>query len=503
MSSRSRHSHSHHQDRRELENLDLSTRAERAARDAGFETRFSRQALLEAEQMNDDLPHGEASIRNLRDWQWSSIDNEESQDLDQVAWCEKLDNNQIRVCVGIADVATRVFKGSAIDEHAVHNTTSLYTGVEVFPMLPERLSNDITSLLPGQDRLAVVTEFVIDESGAVVQSDIYRALVRNVAKLVYESVGDWLGGETAVPPKVAEVAGLETQLMLQWEATQRLSEQRRRLGALDVERPEARAVVVDGKVTGLKVSRKNPARVLIENFMVTANMVLAQFLEEQGLPSIQRVVREPERWPRIMQIAHDYGESLPDRPDAPALSAFLRAQREAAPERFGDLSLAILKLLGRGEYMVVKGAEDSVGHFGLGMHNYAHSTAPNRRFPDLVTQRIVQAHLANNPAPYTVDELQEIAARCSEREAAAQKVERLMRKIAAAWLVGDRIGDIFDAIVTGASPKGVYVRAHHPAVEGRVVDGERELDVGDKVRVRLLRADAERGFIDFEHVASH
>jgi exoribonuclease-2 len=267
-----------------------------------------------------------------------------------------------------------------------------------------------------------------------------------------------------------------------------------------VERPEARAVVVDGKVTGLTVQRKNPARLLIENFMVTANMVLAQFLEAQQLPSIQRVVREPERWPRIRQIAGDHGAVLPENPDAPALSAFLRAEREAAPERFGDLSLAILKLLGRGEYVVVKGPQDSVGHFGLGMHNYAHSTAPNRRFPDLVTQRIIQAHLANAPAPYNVGELEHIAAHCSEREAAAQKVERLIRKITAAVLVGDRIGHIFDAVVTGASPKGVYVRAEHPAVEGRIVNGERGLDVGDKIRVRLLRVDVERGYIDFEHI---
>lgn len=269
---------------------------------------------------------------------------------------------------------------------------------------------------------------------------------------------------------------------------------------MDVERPEARPVVVDGRVTGLTMQRKNSARLVIENFMVSANMVLAQFLEAQGVPAIQRVVREPERWPRIVQLARDCGTTLPDSPDARALSLFLNTQRVAAPEHFADLSLAILKLLGRGEYAIVHGAQDSIGHFGLGMHNYAHSTAPNRRFPDLVTQRIVQAQLCGASAPYTVEKLEAIATHCSEREAAAQKVERLMRKVAAAALVGDRIGEVFRAVVTGASDKGVYVRAESPAIEGRVMRGERALDVGDQVQVRLLRIDAERGHIDFERV---
>ena len=477
--------------------IDLRARAERAARDAGFETHFSRQALAQA-QSAQAQPGLDASVRDMRSTLWSSIDNEESRDLDQVEWCERGAGDSIRVLVGIADVAAQVLAGTPIDLHAQHNTTSLYTGIETFPMLPPALSEDLTSLLPGQDRAVVVIEMSVGGDGQVLAGDVFRALVRNQAKLVYESIGEWLEGHISTPREVLEVPGLEAQIRLQHEAANRLKARRLNEGALDVERPEARPIVEDGRVVGVQVPRKNPARVIIESFMVAANMVLARFLQERGLPAIQRVVREPERWPRIVQLAREHGFELPNRPDAIALSAFLRARKEAAPQEFADLSLSILKLLGRGEYTVVHGESESVGHFGLGMHAYAHSTAPNRRLPDLITQRIVQANLEGQPAPYSPEELERIAAHCSERESAAQKVERLMRKVAMASLLQDRIGQVLEAVVTGASDKGVYVRASDPPAEGRLMRGERGLDVGDRVRVRLARADVERGFIDFE-----
>ena len=479
--------------------VDLRNRAERAARDAGFETQFSPQALAEAQQATP-API-EDGIRDLCGLLWSSIDNEESRDLDQVEWCEHANNDAIRVCVGIADVASTVDLPSAINQHAAHNTVSIYTGVETFPMLPERLSNDITSLLPEQKRLALVTEMTIGVDGEIMDSTIYRALLENKAKLVYESIGAWLDEDAnkgiSPPPEVAQIHGLEAQLRLQWEAARRLKKQREKQGALDVELPEARPVVKEGRVTGLEVVHKNPARLIIENFMVSANMVLAQYLETKNKPAIQRVVREPDRWPRIVQLAQERGAILPNTPNPRALADFMTAQRLSDPENFSDLSLSVLKLLGRGEYAVVRSEKEEIGHFGLGMQRYTHSTAPNRRFPDLVAQRIVQASLSGAPSPYSVDELEAIAAHCSEREAAAQKVERLMRKVAAAAFLQNRIGEVFEAVVTGASHKGIFVRVSSPPVEGRVMHGERGLDVGDKIRVRLLRAEMERGFIDF------
>ncbi len=483
-----------------FEAMDLRERAERAAREAGFETQFPAAALAEAARLDEAESPINHAVRDLRHLLWSSIDNEESRDLDQVEWCERLENEDIRLCVGVADVAAYVPLSSAIDRHAAGNTVSIYTGVQTFPLLPERLSTDITSLLPGQERGVIVVDMTVGADGIVTRSEIYRAQVKNAAKLVYEVIGDWLEGQSAAPREVVQVPNLEAQIRLQWEVAMRLHKRRQSQGALDVEQVEARPIVVNGRVTGLATQRKNPARVIIENFMVTTNTVLAGWLESHGCAAIQRIVREPQRWPRIVQLAREKNAILPDYPDARALSQFLTAQRALAPERFADLSLAILKLLGRGEYVVVHGAQDSVGHFGLGMQNYAHSTAPNRRFPDLVTQRIVQSQLDGAPAPYGTEELAAIAAHCSEREAAAQKVERLMRKIAAAALLQDRIGDVFEAVVTGASRKGTYVRTKTPLVEGRVMRGERGLDVGDRVRVRLLRTDLEQGHIDFERI---
>ena len=474
----------------------LRDRAEREAQNAGFETDFSAAVQQQLQQI-ENAPPPNANVRDLRDKLWSSIDNDDSRDLDQIEWCEALDKNCIRVCVGIADVAGQVLAGTPIDDHAARNTSSVYTGIAVFPMLPEKLSTDLTSLNFDAERLAFVTEYVIDGQGEVLERELYRARVFNRAQLDYETIGDWLDGGN-VPDEVSGVEGLQKQIELQWEAAQRLQRQRLGQGALDVELPEARPVVKNGEVVDMEVPHKNAARVIIESFMVTANMVLAQQLETAHRAMIQRVVREPQRWPRLVDLAREYGTNLPDKPDARALSKFVSGQRAVAPAQFGELSLAVLKLLGRGEYVVVRGPEDSIGHFGLGLQDYAHSTAPNRRFPDLVTQRILLAYLNDDKAPYDVDELEKIAAHCTEREAAAQKVERLMRKVAAATLVRNRVGDVFNAVVTGASSKGVYVRTLSPAIEGRVMGGERGLDVGDRVKVRLDKVNIERGFIDFE-----
>jgi VacB/RNase II family 3'-5' exoribonuclease len=391
--------------------------------------------------------------------------------------------------------------GSAIDRHAARNCCSVYTGVAIFPLLPEELSTGRTSLLEGDDRPVVVVQMDIDAVGSVANGAIYRALAANRAKLAYEDVGAWLDGEAPAPEHVARVGGLEAQLRLQDEAARRLLARRQRDGAIEFESVEARPVVEDGRITDLAVPAKNAARRLIENFMISANTTMARYLEDRKVGSLQRVVRSPQRWPRIVEIAARYGEILPADPDPLSLSQFLGRRRRADPVHFPDLSLSIVKLMGPGEYAVVGSAEGHAGHFGLAVYSYTHSTAPNRRYADLVVQRAVKASIAGGAAPYTLAELADIAARCTERENAARKVERFMRKVVAAVWLRDRIGETFDAIVTGASPKGTYVRVVKPPVEGRVVRGEHRLDVGDRTRVRLIHTDPERGFIDFEEAS--
>jgi exoribonuclease-2 len=433
----------------------------------------------------------------LRELPWSSIDNTESRDLDQVEVAEQLPNGDIKLTVGIADVDALVGKGTPLDQHAFANCTSVYTGVDVFPMLPEKLSTDLTSLNEGQDRLALAIETVVNANGDVTSFDVYRAMVHNRAKLAYEDVGAFLDGQA--PPR--EIAGNKVmidQLKLQHEASQRLKAERLRNGALEFETIEATTVMKDGKVVDLKVIQKNHARNLIEDFMIASNVAIAKFLEAKGRSGIRRVVREPERWGRIVELAGRYNVQLPDEPDSLALSKFLAARRQADPDRFPDLSLAIVKLMGPGIYALDLPGKDPGGHFGLATHDYSHATAPNRRYADLVTQRLVKATLANQPAPYTNDELATIAAQCTEREDAENKVERSVRKTAAALLLSDDVGQTFDAIVTGANQKGTFVRTIKPPAEGMVVRNHQGFDVGDKVRVKLVGADPDRGFIDFE-----
>ena len=441
-----------------------------------------------------------AGLRDLRELPWSSIDNDDSKDLDQLEVVIEA-NGMARLLIAVADVDSLVPKGSALDDHARINTTSVYTPARVFPMLPEALSNDRTSLNQSEDRPALVVDMAVADDGTVTQSEVYRAAVRNHARLTYAGVAAWLDGHGRAPAGIGQVDGLERQLRTQDRLAGFLRTRREAEGALDFDRTEIKPVMGDGVVKDLQVDASNRARDMIESFMIAANGVTARFLTSQGWASIRRVVRAPKRWPRIVEIAGAHGTTLPAEPDAAALEAFLRGQRAAQPETFPDLSLSILKLLGRGEYVAESpaGGAGSV-HFALAENNYTHSTAPNRRFPDLVTQRLVKAAADGNAVPYTLAELTPLAEHCTKQEDAANKVERRVRKSAAALWLGDRIGQEFAAVVTGASDKGTWVRLARPPVEGKLDRGFEGLDVGDRLRVRLVRTDAERGFVDFVRV---
>jgi exoribonuclease-2 len=482
--------------------LSLRTVAVAAMRLNGFEPEFSPAVMREVRALDDpsdDPPP--PGCHDLRKLLWSSVDNRESRDLDQIEVAERLADGTIRIRIGVADVDSLVQLGSAADAHAAANTTSVYTGVAVFPMLPERLSTDLTSLNEGEERLAVVIEFNVEADGALATASVYRAQVHNKAKLAYDDVGIWLDGKGPAPRAIAAWPELGEQLRIQDEAAQRLRRARSVAGALDFESVEARPVVVNGKVVDLAVDRRNRARDMIEDFMVAANRSVATYLLERGSPSLRRVVREPKRWDRIVALASDVGEVLPEKPDNVSLSEFLARRRAADPDHFADLSLSVVKLLGPGIYVLERrlGDRRGSGHFGLAVADYVHSTAPNRRFADLVTQRMLRSATSGGAPPYTHEELIEIARRCTERGEAARKVERTMRKVAGASMLAERVGEEFAAIVTAASPKGIYARVLNPPVEGRIVRGGRGLDVGDTVRLKLVVADPARGYIDFEH----
>jgi VacB/RNase II family 3'-5' exoribonuclease len=480
--------------------VDVDAIARRVIAENGFAADYPSDAKAQADRLSAPAP-ATADARDLRSLLWSSIDNDTSRDLDQVEAAEQLADGCIRLLVGVADVDALVPAGSPLDVHANANSTSLYTGVETFPMLPERLSTGLTSLNENEDRLAIVIETVVDATGDVQKHDVYRAVLRNQAQLAYDDVGAWLDGATA-PAKVSSNAALQEQLRLQSEAAQRLKAQRERHGALEFETLEPTAVAKDGQVVDLALTRKSKARDLIEDFMIASNIAIATFLEAHNRSGIRRVVREPERWSRIVDLARQYGTTLPDKPDALALSKFLVDRRAADPVRFPDLSITIVKLMGPGEYALDRPGADNDGHFGLAVHDYTHATAPNRRYADLVTQRLVKAALSGASAPYDDAQLTTIAAHCTEREDAANKVERTMRKVAAALFLAHRIGEVFDGIVTGVSDHGTYARLFHPPAEGRIMRGEQGLDVGDKVRLRLLHTDPNRAFIDFEALHS-
>jgi VacB/RNase II family 3'-5' exoribonuclease len=473
--------------------------ARRAMLERGLLPDFSREAMTEVAAMRSPAA-GNGTVRDLRGLPWSSIDNDDSRDLDQLAVAKRLPDGSVRLLVAIADVDALVAKGSAVDSHARANTTSVYTAAEIFPMLPERLSTDLTSLADGEDRLAVVVEMTVAGGGSLASSDVYRAAVRNHAKLAYNSVAAWLDGQGPMPAPVASVSGLDANLRLQDEVAQELKASRHEHGALDLQTLEARPVFDADEIRDLAVEEKNRARELIEDLMIAANGVTARFLEARHFPSLRRVVRKPKRWDRIVEVAGHVGEALPAQPDSRSLAAFLAKRRIADPQRFPDLSLTVVKLLGAGEYMVELPGQNTPGHFGLAVRDYTHATAPNRRFPDLLTQRLLKAALGGNPAPYTEDELAALAAHCTLQEDAANKVERQVAKSAAAMLLASRIGQHFDAIVTGASPKGTWVRVFHPPVEGKLVTGFEGLDVGHRLRVELADTDVEHGYIDFKRV---
>lgn len=441
-------------------------------------------------------PAATDGVRDLRDLLWSSIDNDTSRDFDQIEAAERTGSG-ILIRIGVADVDSDVPAGTPIDRHAAQETVTVYTAVGNFPMLPEELSTDLTSLRENEDRRAIVIEMLVDSQGSLSSPDIYRAIVRNQAQLTYNATGAWLEGRAPAPPKIGNSPDLQAQLRLQDEAATALRGQRHRLGALDFDRVEAVATMRDGQVESIEAARKTRANDLIEDFMVAANEVMARTLKEAGASSIRRVVKSPERWPRIAELASQFGYRLPGNPDSGALNAFLKNRRQADPDHYEDISLAVLKLMGPGEYVLSRPGDTGQGHFGLAALDYTHSTAPNRRYADMVTQRLIKAVLLKTPAPYSDTELDSIARNCTLKEDAARKVERAMGKRIAAVAMQRYIGQTFAAVVTGVTPKGTFVRVLNPPVEGMLCRGQAGADVGDRIQVRLTAADPERGFIDF------
>jgi VacB/RNase II family 3'-5' exoribonuclease len=477
--------------------FDLRAAARRAMMERGFEPDFPPAVEQQLQQLRQHPPQPGPEERDLRGLLWSSIDNVTSRDLDQIEYAEALPGGGYRVLVGIADVDAFVPKGSPIDLHAQRETTTVYTGVQIFPMLPEELSTGLTSLLEGQERAAVVVEFTLDNQAGVVASELCRARVLNRAQLAYPAVGTWLAGEAGAPPKVAASPELEKQLRLQDEIAQRLRQERSKRGALNLQTIETHPLGMSDGTIDIEAEVKNRATQLIEDFMIAANGVVARSLAEKHFSSIRRVVKTPKRWDRIMELARQKGVQLPAEPDPKPLQQFLCEQERKDPQHFPDLSLAIIKLLGPGEYVLERAGEPSEGHFGLAVQDYTHSTAPNRRYADLVTQRLNKAALTGSAPPYSDDELAGIAAQCTRMGTAERKVARDMQKSIAAVALSGRLGEGFDAIVTGVNEHGTFVRTVRPPVEGMLVRGQRGLDVGDRIRVTLVRTDPAQGFVDF------
>ena len=472
--------------------------ARRAMLERGLLPDFSTQALAQLNEIAESIPHADESIIDLRNNLWCSIDNDDSNDLDQLTVAMAIPGGATKILIAVADVDGSVKKSTALDDHARRNTTSVYTAAQIFPMLPEKLSTDITSLNFESDRLALIVEVTIADDGSLQGSDIYQGLVRNQAKLAYNSVAGWLEGTAPMPKTIASVKGLAENLLLQNRVAQKLKVLRHFHGALDLETIETRPVFDGDEIKDLAAEKRNSAKTIIEDFMIAANGVTARFLAAKRFPAMRRIVRTPKRWERIVELAAEQNYVLPQKADAKALDQFLAAAKIADPLRFPDLSLSVIKLLGPGEYVIELPGENSIGHFGLAVKDYTHSTAPNRRFPDLITQRLLKAAIMGSPVPYTTDELALLAKHCTETEDTAKKVERQVEKSAAAILLESRMGEEFDAIVTGASNKGTWVRLLSPPVEGRLTVGFEGEDIGHKLRVRLIRTDVERGYIDFD-----
>ena len=464
---------------------------------AGFEPNFppaTQQQLADIAAHPPQLTPS-AKVPDLRNLLWSSIDNDTSKDLDQIEVAERLPNGDIKILIGIADVDAFVPKDTPIDQHAARETTSVYTGVSIFPMLPNALSTGASSLLPDVDRPAVVTEFVVNASGAIGSSNVYRAIVRNKAQLTYNAVGAWLEATAAAPPRVAASPDLQAQLKLQDEAAQALKKLRYEHGALNIDTNEVNAIMLNAQVIDVVKQPKNRATELIEDFMIAANGVVARLLLK--VSSLRRIVKTPAHWDGIVRLASAQGVTLPAQADSKALNDFLVQRKAADPDHFADLSLAVIKLIGPGEYVLERPGDPEQGHFGLAVQDYTHSTAPNRRFADVVTQRLIKALLDGKPGPYSDTELAAIATNCTAKGDAARKVEREMSKRMSAIAMSHRVGETFDAIVTGVTPKGTFVRVMQPHIEGLLAQGAQGLHVGDKIRAKLTRTDVQRGFIDF------
>lgn len=485
-----------HQVNRQLR-FDLNAAARRSMIERGFEPDFPSAVDRQLQDLRAHPPESSPDSRDLRGLLWSSIDNETSRDLDQIEYVEAGSGGAFRVLIGIADVDSFVPKGSPIDQHALRETTTVYTGVEIFPMLPEELSTGATSLLEEQERGAVVIEFTVDGHASVTGTEIYRARVVNQAQLAYPSVGAWLEGQAEAPAKVAASAELQKQLRMQDQLAQRLRQARSDRGALNLQTIETHPIrLTDGNID-IEAEVKNRATQLIEDFMIAANGVVARSLDAKKFSSIRRVVKTPKRWDRIVELARQMGTQLPADPDPKPLHDFLCEQAGRDPLHFADLSLAVIKLLGPGEYVLERPGEPAQGHFGLAVQDYTHSTAPNRRYADLVTQRLLKAMIASTQSPYSDDELEAVAAQCTRMEDAERKVSREMQKRIAAVAMSGHIGQAFDAIVTGVNEHGSFVRTLKPHVDGMLVRGQQGLDVGDRLRVTLVRTDPAHGFIDF------
>lgn len=482
----------------------LQSMAHRVMIERGLLPDFSNEALAELEKLQTSIGKPDQNIPNVRDMRnllWVSIDNDDSLDLDQLTFAEAMPGDRVRIMVAIADVDAFVRKGTALDKHAQHNTTSVYTAAGIFPMIPDLLSTNLTSLNLDEDRLALVVEMELGADGTLLNSNIYRARVRNHAKLAYNNIAPWLEGKSTVPIVVSSVPGLAENLLLQDKAAQSLKKLRHIHGALTLETIEAKPVFDGDQIKALEIEEENRAKQLIEDFMIAANGVTARYLSANGFPSIRRVVRAPKRWDRIVEIAANHQYELPYEPDSKALEEFLVHAKAADHMRFSDLSLAVIKLLGSGEYVAESSDETASGHFGLAVKDYAHSTAPNRRYPDLLTQRLLKAALAGKSVPYSKDELEALALHCTEAEDIVTKVERRVEKSAAALMLESRIGEKFDSIVTGASEKGTWIRLLSIPIEGKLEQGFEGLDVGDQIRVQLILVDVQQGFIDFRKIS--
>jgi exoribonuclease R len=500
--------------------FDLTQAALNDMHEAGFKPEFGPGVAqqLTAIEGKFSTPQPEPGVEDLRPLGWSSIDNDTSRDLDQIEVAERVAEG-VKVRVAIGDVAAAVEKGSPIDQHAQAQTQTIYTAVKNFPMLPLELSTGLTSLNENGDRRAVMMTFTVSPEGVMLEEHVSLALVRNRAQLAYSRVGPWLDNtasgvvdndvmslrsdsarehaESALDAGSLPPDLLVDQLKLQDEAAQALHAARVKNGALEFHKAEADPVVIDGRVVGVEDTVQNRAMNLIEDLMVAANGVMARALRHGGRSGLQRVVVVPKRWDRIVALAKARGYDLPAEPDSRALNDVLTDVRQKDPDHYPDVALTVIKLMGPGEYLLMRPDDDPTGHFGLAARDYTHSTAPNRRFPDIVTQRVLHAMMRNEPPPYSDADLAAIAGHCNEADKALRKIERTMQKRVAAVAMASRIGQIFPGVVTGASDKGVYVRVIQPPFEGRVVQGGNGLDVGDRVNVKLIHTDPARAFIDF------